>query len=104
MGTRASHVALCLDHKIIKSCMPKLEAAHEKHIAVYGVDNDARLSGAFETQAIDKFSWGVADRGASIRVGRDVEAAGKGYFEDRRPGSNIDPYVVTAALVETCLL
>lgn len=90
--------------EVIKACMPKLEAAHAKHIAVYGVDNDARLSGAFETQAIDKFSWGVADRGASIRVGRDVEAAGKGYFEDRRPGSNIDPYVVTAALVETCLL
>ncbi|KAK6153875.1 hypothetical protein DH2020_013514 [Rehmannia glutinosa] len=47
---------------------------------------------------------GVADRGASIRVGRDTEKAGKGYFEDRRPASNMDPYVVTSLIAETTIL
>lgn len=47
---------------------------------------------------------GVANRGASIRVGRDTEKAGKGYFEDRRPASNMDPYVVTSMIAETTIL
>ena len=41
------------------------------------------------------FSYGVANRGASIRIGRDTFNEKKGYFEDRRPASNMDPYVVT---------
>jgi glutamine synthetase len=49
-----------------------LMAAFEKncaeHIAVYGPDNHMRLTGLHETQSIDQFSWGIADRGASIRV------------------------------------
>ena len=49
-------------------------------------------------------SQGVANRGASIRVGRDTEKAGKGYFEDRRPASNMDPYVVTSMIAETTIL
>ena len=50
------------------------------------------------------YSWGVANRGASIRVGRSVPNAKSGYYEDRRPSSNLDPYVVTKLLVETALL
>ncbi len=38
------------------------------HIAVYGPDNHMRLTGKHETASIDTFSYGVADRGASIRV------------------------------------
>ena len=49
-------------------------------------------------------SWGVANRGASIRVGRSVPVEKCGYYEDRRPSSNLDPYVVTRLLVETTLL
>ena len=49
-------------------------------------------------------SWGVANRGASVRVGRSVPVEKCGYFEDRRPSSNLDPYVVTKLLVETTLL
>lgn len=49
-------------------------------------------------------SWGVANRGASVRVGRSVPVDKCGYFEDRRPSSNLDPYVVTRLLVETTLL
>ena len=39
-----------------------------RHIAVYGADNDQRLTGLHETQSIDKFNYGIADRGASIRI------------------------------------
>lgn len=70
----------------------------------YGADNDKRMTGAHETAKFDVFSWGVANRGASIRVGRDTERDGKGYFEDRRPGSNMDPYVVTSMVFETTCL
>jgi glutamine synthetase len=67
---------------------------HEEHIKAYGSNNHLRLTGGFETQAIDKFSWGVSDRGASIRVPQDTANEWKGYVEDRRPGSNADPYKI----------
>eukprot|EP00183_Erythrolobus_madagascarensis_P005821 CAMPEP_0185846988 /NCGR_PEP_ID=MMETSP1354-20130828/2428_1 /TAXON_ID=708628 /ORGANISM="Erythrolobus madagascarensis, Strain CCMP3276" /LENGTH=370 /DNA_ID=CAMNT_0028547223 /DNA_START=168 /DNA_END=1280 /DNA_ORIENTATION=+ len=91
-------------YEIIKECMAKLEAKHDEHVRVYGIGNDKRLTGACETAPITEFSWGVANRGCSVRIPRSTEADGKGYFEDRRPGSNIDPYVVTSILVETCCL
>jgi glutamine synthetase len=68
------------------------ESRHEDHIKAYGSNNHLRLTGEYETQAIDKFSWGVSDRGASIRVPQDTAKEWKGYVEDRRPGSNADPY------------
>ena len=72
------------------------------HIAVYGADNNQRLTGAHETQSIDQFSYGVSDRGASIRIGiATVEAGWKGWLEDRRPASNADPYKVASIIVKT---
>ena len=72
------------------------------HIAVYGADNDRRLTGAHETQSIDRFSYGVSDRGASIRIPiATVEAGWKGWLEDRRPASNADPYKVASIIVKT---
>ncbi|CAJ0843525.1 3796_t:CDS:2, partial [Entrophospora sp. SA101] len=71
--------------------------------AVYGEDNELRLTGAHETGHISQFSSGVANRGASIRIPRHVAAQGYGYMEDRRPASNIDPYRVTHIIVETTL-
>lgn len=91
-------------YEVIKACMPKLEKKHMEHIAVYGAGNERRLTGLHETAPITQFSWGVANRGCSVRVGRGVEKDGKGYFEDRRPASNMDPYVVTSKLVETTCL
>ncbi len=74
----------------------------EEHIAVYGADNDKRLTGKHETQAIDKFSYGVSDRGASIRIPiPTVEDGWKGRLEDRRPASNADPYKVAARIIKT---
>jgi len=63
-----------------------------EHIAAYGSDNDKRLTGQYETAPIDRFSWGVSDRGASIRIPKSVGETWKGYLEDRRPSSNADPY------------
>lgn len=66
--------------------------------------NERRLTGHHETASISQFSYGVANRGASVRIGRDVEREGKGYFEDRRPSSNMDPYVVTSMIVKVRVL
>ncbi|KAK8568447.1 hypothetical protein V6N13_106361 [Hibiscus sabdariffa] len=89
---------------VIKKAIEKLGLRHKEHIAAYGEGNERRLTGRHETADISKFSWGVANRGASIRVGRDTEREGKGYFEDRRPASNMDPYVVTSMVAETTIL
>ena len=73
-----------------------------RHISVYGADNEQRLTGQHETQSIDQFSYGVSDRGASIRIPvGTVEDGWKGRLEDRRPASNADPYKVAAAIVKT---
>ena len=85
----------------------KLGKKHQEHIAAYGEGNERRLTGDCETADINTFSWGVADRGCSMRVPRDttekaLPEAECGYLEDRRPSSNVDPYVATALLFETC--
>ncbi|MEM9916570.1 MAG: glutamine synthetase beta-grasp domain-containing protein [Bacteroidota bacterium] len=73
-----------------------------EHIAVYGADNNQRLTGLHETQSIDKFSYGVSDRGASIRIPiATVENGWKGWLEDRRPNSEADPYKVAARIIKT---
>ncbi|RIQ89810.1 hypothetical protein D2E30_24030, partial [Mycobacteroides abscessus] len=89
---------------VIKKAILNLSLRHDLHIAAYGEGNERRLTGLHETASISDFSWGVANRGCSIRVGRDTEAKGKGYLEDRRPASNMDPYTVTALLAETTIL
>ncbi|MBI1779980.1 MAG: glutamine synthetase beta-grasp domain-containing protein [Sphingobacteriales bacterium] len=74
----------------------------KEHIAVYGADNHLRLTGKHETASIHDFSYGVSDRGASIRIPVGVPARGwKGYLEDRRPNSAADPYKVAARIIKT---
>jgi len=69
---------------------------------VYGYDNHLRLTGLHETQAIDQFSYGISDRGASIRIPiATVEGGWKGWLEDRRPNSAADPYKVAAVIIKT---
>ena len=75
--------------KAINAAIEKLSKRHDEHIAVYGEDNELRLTGRHETGHISNFSSGVANRGASIRVPRHVAEKGYGYLEDRRPASNI---------------
>jgi glutamine synthetase len=90
------------DH-IIAAC-EKLGKKHEEHIAVYGSGNERRLTGRHETCSIKQFKYGVANRGASLRIPRSAEHDRKGYFEDRRPASNMDPYAVTSKIVKTTIL
>jgi len=87
----------------IERAIGLLEDRHAVHIAAYGPGNERRLTGKHETGAMDKFTWGVADRGASIRVGNETASTGAGYLEDRRPSANSDPYAVTSLLAETTL-
>jgi len=82
----------------------KLSQRHSEHIQVYGKNNDKRLTGAHETAPIHTFSYGIAHRGASIRIPRQTAMDKKGYFEDRRPAANMDPYLVTARMVQTTVL
>jgi len=89
--------------EVIQKHCEKLGKKHMEHILAYGEGNERRLTGLHETAPLDKFSWGVANRGASIRVPRMVPVEGKGYYEDRRPSSNMDPYVVTRLIAETTL-
>ena len=74
----------------------------QRHISVYGANNDQRLTGKHETQSIDMFSYGVSDRGASIRIPiGTVQDGWKGRLEDRRTASNADPYKVAAAIIKS---
>ena len=79
----------------------KLKEKHEEHMKVYGKDNEMRLTGIHETSSMHDFSYGVADRSCSIRIPLDVSNKKCGYLEDRRPASNLNPYLVTATIVNT---
>jgi len=86
----------------IESVCEAFRSVVDEHIAVYGADNDQRLTGDHETAAIDQFSYGVSDRGASIRIPVYTATHGwSGYLEDRRPASNADPYKVAARIIKT---
>ena len=74
----------------------------DEHIANYGHGIQDRLTGLHETAPWTDFSYGVSDRGASVRIPWQVEKDGKGYLEDRRPNANCDPYVVTRLITNTC--
>ncbi|MER7543324.1 glutamine synthetase GlnII [Actinomadura sp.] len=86
---------------IITACEALAEKADE-HVANYGADIQRRLTGMHETAAWSTFSYGVSDRGASVRIPWQVEVDKKGYIEDRRPNANVDPYVVTRLITGTC--
>ena len=87
-----------------KSIFKAFETRQQIHIDNYGSDNHLRLTGKFETQSIDKFSWGVSDRGASIRVPKVVGETWKGYLEDRRPASNANPYCILKVISDALTL
>jgi len=90
-------------YDIIINMIRKLNDKHDEHIAVYGVDNKERLTGLHETSSIDIFSYGVADRGASVRIPWATFNNKCGYFEDRRPSSSSDSYLVISTIFKTCV-
>lgn len=87
--------------KIVEEAAKNLGKFHKQHMAVYGADNDKRLTGKHETCSIHDFRYGVSDRGASVRIPMDTNNKGCGYLEDRRPAANLDPYQVATAILET---
>tara|TARA_B110000879_G_C11099327_1_gene482464 strand:- start:95 stop:1120 length:1026 start_codon:yes stop_codon:yes gene_type:complete len=87
----------------IEESIEKLSHKHAEHMAVYGSNNDRRMTGVHETASYDKFTHGKANRGSSIRIGNETYDMKKGYFEDRRPGANIDPYQVTSIILRTTM-
>jgi glutamine synthetase len=85
---------------IVKAC-EALGTRADLHVKNYGADIDHRLTGMHETAPWNEFSYGVSDRGASVRIPWQVEVDKGGYIEDRRPNANCDPYKVTQLIVET---
>jgi glutamine synthetase len=85
-----------------EALMGAFDTNKEAHIAVYGPDNEQRLTGHHETQSIHKFSYGLSDRGASVRMPVNFIKNGyKGYLEDRRPNSEADPYQIVSQIIKT---
>jgi glutamine synthetase len=92
----------CGSKEVYEQICQAFEPRVKEHIDVYGADNEQRLTGLHETQRIDEFSYGISDRGASIRIPiATVEKGWKGWLEDRRPASNADPYKVAAEIIRT---
>jgi glutamine synthetase len=100
--TNFSTKAMREDYEPIITACEALALNARKHIRGSGADIEHRLTGMHETSPWHQFTYGVSDRGASVRIPWQVEAEKKGYLEDRRPNANIDPYIVTRLMVDTC--
>lgn len=85
--------------KEIYRVIQNMENSHADNIKLYGENNEKRLSGIHETSDFKKFTWGIGNRGVSVRINNRTKSNGFGYFEDRRPAANMDPYLVTSAIM-----
>ena len=83
----------------VESLCSALGEVHEDLIAVYGEDNEKRLTGGYETESIDKFTYGQMDRTTSVRIPAGTIINESGHVEDRRPASNVNPYAAIRTLV-----
>lgn len=88
----------------IYKCMERLAKTHTEHLECYGKGNRERLTGIHETASYDRFSFGVGTRNTSIRIPNQTFSDRCGYFEDRRPAANMDPYLVTSKIYKTCCI
>lgn len=87
--------------KFIVDACDKLIENHDEHIQIYGKNNELRLTGKHETSSMTECSYGIANRSCSIRIPLAVSINQCGYLEDRRPAANLNPYLVTTAIVKT---
>ena len=92
-----------MGYSIIQQAINNLSKHHDLHIRHYGSDNSERLTGHHETSSISEFSYGVGSRNTSIRIPNQTVKENKGYFEDRRPSSSLNPYIATSLLFATSL-
>lgn len=88
----------CMVH--LNNCISHLQQDHPGILRFYGSDNEQRLTGQHETSSMEKFSWGIGTRHTSVRLPNQVAVNKKGYIEDRRPASNIDPYLALGKLLQ----
>jgi len=86
----------------IMNCIDNLRNSSTKTKEIYGKHNEMRLTGKHETASLDDFSYGIGTRNTSIRIGNETFKNKKGYMEDRRPSSNMDPYLVSSYLLDNC--
>lgn len=70
---------------------------------IYGQGVCERLTGRLETSDWRDFSWDIGTRDTSVRIPISVNEAKCGYFEDRRPGANVNPYVISWHIFEQVL-
>ena len=92
----------CGSQEVYEKVCEAFRPVTKEHIDVYGEFNDQRLTGLHETASINDFSYGISDRGASIRIPIiTVENGWKGWLEDRRPASNGDPYKIASRIIKT---
>ena len=87
----------------IKKAFEKLAKSHNEDLKSYGSFNELRMTGKHETSSMEKFTYGIGNRGASVRIPKQVQHDKKGYFEDRRPASNLDPYKVLHKMMRSIL-
>lgn len=85
-----------LEH--IHRYISNMEKNHQQDLTYYGEHNDLRLTGKNETSNYDNFTFGVGTRNTSVRIPNETFKNGFGYFEDRRPASNMDPYLGISTL------
>jgi glutamine synthetase len=99
--TNVSTNAMRENYDAIIAACEAIGKRRQEHVEVYGAGIEERLTGLHETAPWTEYSYGVSDRGASVRIPWQVEVDKKGYIEDRRPNANMDPYVVTRLITET---
>ena len=85
----------------ILNAISYLQDNHLEHMKHYGTDNNKRMTGKHKTACYNRFSFGYGTKNTSIRIGNETVKNNKGYFQDRRPASNMDPYIVTGLIVKT---
>jgi glutamine synthetase len=99
--TNFSTNAMRSSYEAVVTACEALGKRGAEHVEHYGADIEHRLTGMHETAPWHEFSYGVSDRGASVRIPWQVEVDRQGYIEDRRPNANMDPYVVTRLITDT---
>lgn len=87
----------------INQALKEMENTHIEDMKEYGEGNEKRMTGIHETSSYDKFTYGIGNRGASVRISKQVHHEGKGFIEDRRPGANLDPYRVLKCIMKSVL-
>lgn len=94
--------------RAIRAAIGKLESNADALLSKYDTSilkpNKRRIESGMLCSPSSQFSSDACSKVVSVRIPLSVVQAGKGYFEERRPGGNADPYTVCEALVRTVCL